>query len=295
MSQAASTTRSATRPASSRRLCITTSTASSGSGFTAFAGEDATLEDLERLFLSVVEAPLADGYGCLVNNSIIEFGNAEGIASEGIAATLTMVREAVDSVLKRQLGREASDAGTMHLLLLYHGILTLSRSSTSFDGVAAVIRAEFGGLKELRDRPGTALPQTGSLQPGVSAMLTMINPVGYPNPPFMSQGTEAKAPQRMLFVSGQVGVDAKGHVGRDIGEQAKIATANVNGVLAAAGMDNSNLAKVTIYLTDESLIPGFMEAAADAVPLPPPATTLLIVNALAAPSLLVEIEAIAIA
>ena len=53
------------------------------------------------------------------------------------------------------------------------------------------------------------------------------------------------------------------------------------------------MAKVTIYPTDESLLPDFVEAAADALPSPPPATTLLIVKALAAPALLIEIEAIA--
>lgn len=55
----------------------------------------------------------------------------------------------------------------------------------------------------------------------------------------------------------------------------------------------AQLAKVTIYPTDESLLPDFVEAAADALPSPPPATTLLIVKALAAPALLIEIEAIA--
>ena len=43
------------------------------------------------------------------------------------------------------------------------------------------------------------------------------------------------APQRMLFVSRQVGVDAKGYVGKDVGEQVKIAVANLNAVLAEAG------------------------------------------------------------
>ncbi|MGO4833895.1 RidA family protein [Rhizobiaceae sp. 2RAB30] len=126
-------------------------------------------------------------------------------------------------------------------------------------------------------------------------MLTMINPPGFPPPTFYSQAAEAKAPQRMVFISGQVGVDAEGHVGKDIGEQTKIAIANLNAALAAAGMDNSNLAKVTIYLTDEDLIPGFSAAGAGTLPSPPPATTLLIVKALAAPGLLVEIEGIAVA
>lgn len=126
-------------------------------------------------------------------------------------------------------------------------------------------------------------------------MITMINPAGYPQSPAYSQGAEVRSPGRLLFISGQVGVDAKGNVGQGIGEQAKIAVANVNAVLAEAGMDASNLAKVTIYLTDESLIPGFMEAAGGTLPSPPPATTLLVVKALAAPPLLVEIEAVAAA
>jgi 2-iminobutanoate/2-iminopropanoate deaminase len=126
-------------------------------------------------------------------------------------------------------------------------------------------------------------------------MLEMINPKGQAPNPSYSQGALATAPQRTLFISGQVGVDAKGNMGRDIGEQALIAVANLNAVLAEAGMGPENLAKVTIYLTDDSLIPGFMQAAGGALPSPPPATTLLIVKALAAPPLLVEIEAIAVA
>lgn len=125
-------------------------------------------------------------------------------------------------------------------------------------------------------------------------MLNMIDPAGYPKSPSYSQGALVTAPQRMLFISGQVGVDATGSMGKDIGEQARIAVANLNAVLAEAGMDQRNLAKVTIYLTDASLLPGFMEAAGGALPMPPPATTLLIVKALAAPPLLVEIEAVAV-
>lgn len=126
-------------------------------------------------------------------------------------------------------------------------------------------------------------------------MLKMINPAGYPVSPAYSQGAEATAPQRLLFISGQVGVDAEGRVGAGIAEQARFAVANLNAVLAAAGMDARNLAKLTIYLTDESLLPGFMEAAGGSLPSPPPATTLLIVKALAGPSLLVEIEGVAMA
>jgi 2-iminobutanoate/2-iminopropanoate deaminase len=126
-------------------------------------------------------------------------------------------------------------------------------------------------------------------------MLTMLDPAGAPKNPSLSQGALVPGAQRTLYVSGQVGVDATGTIGKDVGEQAKLAIANLNAMLAEAGMNGSNLAKLTIYVTDDALIPGFVAAAADALPSPPPATTLLVVKALAAPPLLVEIEAIAVA
>jgi 2-iminobutanoate/2-iminopropanoate deaminase len=124
-------------------------------------------------------------------------------------------------------------------------------------------------------------------------VIEMILPPGPNSPAPYSQGAVATG-GRTLYISGQVGVDAQGNVGKDIAEQAQFAAANLNGVLAAAGMTGANLAKVTIYLTDAALIPGFMQAAAATLPSPPPAITLLIVKALAAPPLLVEIEGIAV-
>jgi 2-iminobutanoate/2-iminopropanoate deaminase len=126
-------------------------------------------------------------------------------------------------------------------------------------------------------------------------MFTAINPSAIAPNPAYSQGIEVRSAQRTLYISGQVGVDGKGNLGKDIGEQAQFAIANLNAVLVEAGMTNANIAKLTIYLTDDSLIPGFIAAAGAALPNPPPATTLLIVKALAAPPLLVEIEAIAAA
>lgn len=98
----------------------------------------------------------------------------------------------------------------------------------------------------------------------------------------------------MLFVSGQVGAKQDGSVPEGMKEQTKTAIANLNKVLADAGMGVDDIAKLTIYLTDESLLGEFMEAGGSVLPSPPPASTLLIVKALASPALLVEIEAIAV-
>lgn len=119
---------------------------------TQFAGSDARLEDLEELLLSVLRPPLADGFGCLVTNSIIEFGRAPGIASDGIAETLGMVRAGIEGVLRREIGPDAAPVEAMQLMLLYHGILTLSRSDTSFDAMAEAVCASFTRLRSIRDQ-----------------------------------------------------------------------------------------------------------------------------------------------
>lgn len=119
---------------------------------TAFAGADAGLEELEQLFVSVLEPPLSDGYGCLVNNSIIEFGNAPGIASDGINETLALVREGIASVLAREIGAAAAELEAMQLVLLYHGVLTLSRSGTSLEAMRSAVGATFDRLRVARSR-----------------------------------------------------------------------------------------------------------------------------------------------
>lgn len=125
-------------------------------------------------------------------------------------------------------------------------------------------------------------------------MLTAINHADRPPHPAYSAGIEARGSGRMVFISGQVGAGADGVVPADVGEQAKLAIANLNGVLEQAGMTNANLAKLTIYLTDAAHLPAFYGAAFGTLPSPPPATTLLVVKGLADPALLVEIEAIAV-
>jgi enamine deaminase RidA (YjgF/YER057c/UK114 family) len=126
-------------------------------------------------------------------------------------------------------------------------------------------------------------------------MIEKFNPAGMPASPAYSQGALANGAQKLLFVSGQVGVDAQGNVPEGVGEQALLAIGNLNRVLEGAGMTSANIAKYTIYLTDESDMAAFVAAAGGTLPTPPPAATLLFVKALGAPNLKVEIEAIAAA
>lgn len=124
-------------------------------------------------------------------------------------------------------------------------------------------------------------------------MLRKFNPPGMVSSSIYHHGVEVTSFQRMLFISGQVGVGPDGVPGNDIRQQTELAINNLYKVLADADKDANDIVKSTIYLTDENLLGAFMEAGAGSLPTPPPATTLVIVKALASPDLLVEIEAVA--
>ena len=56
----------------------------------------------------------------------------------------------------------------------------------------------------------------------------------------------------LLFVSGQIPVDAAGDVPADFAAQCRLVWRNVAAQLAAGGMDLSNLVKVTTFLSDRA-------------------------------------------
>lgn len=120
-----------------------------------------------------------------------------------------------------------------------------------------------------------------------------LNPATVPASPFYSQGIEVRDIGSLVFVSGQVGMTTDGTVLEGVQAQAGQAVANLNAVLAEAGLTPANLVKMTIYLTDPADVEPFLGAAAGALPDPPPATTMLIVGGLASPDMRVEIEAVA--
>lgn len=110
-----------------------------------------TLEDLETAFLALFEAPMTDGFGCLVINGVIEFGATPSApAADLIARGLDSIHQSLARVLNQELGAQAGD-GAQRLALLYQGLLVLSRSGRPMDPFAGVIRGEFARLRALRD------------------------------------------------------------------------------------------------------------------------------------------------
>ena len=102
----------------------------------------------------------------------------------------------------------------------------------------------------------------------------------------------------MVFVAGQVGVDADGNVvgPGDIAAQARQAFANVGRALAAAGARPNDVTKITIYVVHHQpeYRPLISEARVALFGDHKPTSTLVGVEALALPDYLIEVEAIAV-
>ena len=126
-----------------------------------------------------------------------------------------------------------------------------------------------------------------------------INPQTWLGAFNVNQAIEVKGGQRVLYVSGQTSNDASGapmHPG-DLVAQFKLAWKNLVEVLAAADMKPKNIVRLNFYTTD---VDGFMAQAAELVPTFAsagcnPVSTLLGVTRLFQPSIMIEIEATAVA
>ena len=120
-----------------------------------------------------------------------------------------------------------------------------------------------------------------------------FNPEGAPPPPFYSHGVEVGAGERLVFLSGQVGVGRDGVLAEDAGGQARLAVENVKAALAAGGMGLEDVVKFTFYLTDPTAMDAIMPAIGGLLVQPPAAATMLFVSGLADPRMKIEIEAVA--
>jgi enamine deaminase RidA (YjgF/YER057c/UK114 family) len=127
-----------------------------------------------------------------------------------------------------------------------------------------------------------------------------ITPKGFGAPLGMySHGVIASAGE-LVVVAGQVGMTASGEVAvDDIVAQTKQAFANVRAVIEAGGCSMRDVVRLQTFLTRAGDVPGFMKARSEIFPeyFPDrvyPPNTLLVIQQLVRPELLVEIEAIAV-
>jgi enamine deaminase RidA (YjgF/YER057c/UK114 family) len=108
-----------------------------------------------------------------------------------------------------------------------------------------------------------------------------------------SLGAEVPEGARLLYVSGQVGVDSRGKLQPTFEKQAVQVWKNIGQVLKAGGMGYKDIVKMTSFITDARFIPANRAARDQFITEPYPASTLLVVQGLADPAMLIEIEVVA--
>ena len=124
----------------------------------------------------------------------------------------------------------------------------------------------------------------------------MAKEIIVPNPDRRPAGiSPATKVGNLVFVSGQVGTNATGLVEGPIREQTQQTFANLEATLKAAGATMADVVKITCFLVHQNDYKVYAEERAKAFPAgTEPASSTVIVKALARPEFLVEVEAIAV-
>jgi 2-iminobutanoate/2-iminopropanoate deaminase len=129
----------------------------------------------------------------------------------------------------------------------------------------------------------------------MAAIVTKTNPPAVRAPAGYTHAIQITGDYRRLIISGQVGMAPDGCVPDSPEAQVTQALANLTAILAAHDMTVTNIVKITSFLTDRALLPGFRAARTAVFGDHAPASTLLFVAGLADPRWVVEIEAEAVA
>ncbi|TKR33230.1 RidA family protein [Luteimonas gilva] len=103
---------------------------------------------------------------------------------------------------------------------------------------------------------------------------------------------EVLDPQRFLFVSGTMGLDADGIAGATLDDQLRLIWSNLRAILASAGMTVDNIVRLTSYLRDPAYAQANQDARIAALGERRIPTTAIVVQTLS-PDWLVEIEIVA--
>jgi 2-iminobutanoate/2-iminopropanoate deaminase len=117
---------------------------------------------------------------------------------------------------------------------------------------------------------------------------TVADPIGT-----YSHGVEVPPNARWLHVAGQIGLRQDGTLPVTVEEQTEVAWQNIVAILGAAGMEVTDLVKITQYLTRLDHFPRYAATRAKFLAGHRPASTGLIISSLVRPEYLVEVEAIA--
>ena len=108
-----------------------------------------------------------------------------------------------------------------------------------------------------------------------------------------SQAVEISGGERILHISGQVGVDAAGDVPQDEKAQHELAWTNVLAILKSRSMTARNLVDCHVFITSPESVRLYREVRDRMLEGAKPAATLVVVASLADPRWKVEVTAVA--
>jgi enamine deaminase RidA (YjgF/YER057c/UK114 family) len=115
------------------------------------------------------------------------------------------------------------------------------------------------------------------------------------HPPFApySHGVEVAPGQKLVFCSGQLGIDKSGNIPSDCLGQAQLCFDNLAAILAESGLELSDVVRLNAYVSGREHLKDYMAARNSRFSDPLPASTLMIVSGFARPEFFVEVEAVA--
>jgi len=121
-----------------------------------------------------------------------------------------------------------------------------------------------------------------------------LTPAGI-RPPFAKYSHAVEVPDgmRLVFCSGQLGIEADDTIPADTGAQARLCFASIEAILRDAGMTLDNIVRINAYVTGREHLKPYMAVRDELFSEPAPASTLMIVSGFAREEFTVEIEAIA--
>ena len=108
-----------------------------------------------------------------------------------------------------------------------------------------------------------------------------------------AHGMEVSANARLLFCNGQVGANIDGTVPTEPLKQVEIIFNRICTILAASSMALSDVVKLTVYMTDKTIIDEYQKVRDRLMGAHNPPAVLLLVDSFPRPGVEIEIEAIA--
>ena len=108
-----------------------------------------------------------------------------------------------------------------------------------------------------------------------------------------SHGVELTGPQKLVFCSGQLGMDRDGVIPTSVEAQARLCFRAIAAILGDAGLKMGDLVRLNAYVSGPEHLATYMKVRDEFVADPPPASTLMIVSGFARPEFKVEVEAVA--